>query len=117
MKRIRSLGDSRIGLAIFDASEDIMKILREKYNLSERSMVYVLFNAITPGANHKTYSDIHRSVTHNMDTIVTLGELLNSKNTDFNKLFQIIDAGIKRKEELVGNKSDEVKKNDWFRKY
>ena len=109
MKRIRALGDSRIGLAIFDVSEEIMKILKDRYKLGDDARVYGLFNAVTPGANHKTYSDIQRSVSHNTKYISLIAQMLNGKNVNFEKLFEVIDLGIERRDTIL-NDSDEVKK-------
>jgi hypothetical protein len=78
-----------------------MKILKEKYNLSDDANVYVMFNAITPGANHKPYSELHRAINKNIETITMLGEMFNDKNVDFEKLFQIIDKGIAVRDQLI----------------
>ncbi len=100
MKRVRH-DSSRLGVAKFDVSESIMKILKEKYNLSDDANVYVMFNAITPGANHKPYSELHRAINKNIETITMLGEMFNDKNVDFEKLFQIIDKGIAVRDQLI----------------
>ena len=109
MKRIRALGDSRIGIARFDVSEEMMKILKDRYKLGDDARVYGVFNAVTPGANHKTYADIHKTVSHNIKYIAMIGQMLNGKNLNIDNLFEIIDSGIERRNALIGENEEVIK--------
>lgn len=108
MKRIRPLGDTRVGIIKFDVSEKILKILKERYNLGEDATIYGMINAITPGSNHKPYSELTKTISAHLTDITNIGQMLNDPKPDFNKIFQIIDEGIRETEIML--QDEEVKK-------